>query len=252
MTSCFSSEEMALGYTRHRPPVHGRVLELLETRAGTLRVGRALDIGCGAGLSTQMLLRRASLAIGLDPSPSMVHWAKKLIPEAEFLAGAAEAIPLGSGTADLVTAAGSLNYAEWEGFFCETARVLIPEGRLVVYDFEPGRSFRDSPELDRWFEEFSSRYPWPQGDGQKVNPETLGAASEAFELDLQQRFEIPIAMIHEAYVNYMMTETNVAGAIARGLPAEEIREWCRVSLRSIWNEEPREILFHGYFAQLRR
>jgi len=252
MTSSFSSDEMAVGYARHRPPVHARVLELLEARVGALSVERALDIGCGAGLSTRVLLGRASQAIGLDPSPAMVQWAKKLVFEADFVVGAAEAIPLGNGTAGLVTAAGSLNYADWEDFFSETARVLTPDGRLVIYDFEPGRSFRLSPNLDRWFEEFSSRYSWPRGDGQSVDPEALGTASGRFRVDLTERFQIPIAMTHQAYVDYMMTETNIAQAIRLGVPAQGIREWCQASLRAIWNEEPAEILFRGYFAQLHR
>jgi ubiquinone/menaquinone biosynthesis C-methylase UbiE len=252
MTSSFASEEMAAGYSRHRPPVHARVFELLEAHTGTLRVGRALDLGCGAGLSTRVLRERASQAIGLDPSPSMVHWAKKLVPDADFLAGAAEAIPLGNGTVELVTAAGALNYAEWEDFFRETARVLTSEGRLVIYDFEPGRSFRDMPDLDRWFEEFSLRYPWPRGEGREVNPDMLGTASDAFRLDLQERFRIPIALTREAYADYMMTETNVAQAVRRGVATGEIREWCRERLESIWSGGPREILFDGYFAQLHR
>lgn len=243
---------MAVGYARHRPPVHAAVLELLATRTKMLRVGRALDIGCGAGLSTRALLARASQVIGLDPSPSMVRWAKKLVSEADFLAGVAEAIPLANGTTELVTAAGSLNYADWEGFFRETARVLTFEGRLVIYDFEPGRSFNARPGLERWFDEFSFRYPWPQGDGREIGPETLGGASDAFELDLQQRFEIPIVMTHDAYVDYMMTETNVAHAIRRGVGARVIRDWCRKSLGALWDEQGREILFHGYFAQLHR
>ncbi len=157
MTTSFESEEMAAGYARNRPPVHERVFELLEARGGKLQVGRALDLGCGAGLSTRVLQGRASQAIGLDPSPSMLYWAKELVPGAAFVAGAAEAIPLESGTTELVTAAGSLNYSEWKTFFVETARVLTPEGRLVIYDFEPGRSFRDIPDLDQWFEEFAAK-----------------------------------------------------------------------------------------------
>jgi ubiquinone/menaquinone biosynthesis C-methylase UbiE len=182
----------------------------------------------------------------------MVHWAKKLVPDAEFLAGAAEAIPLGNGTVELVTAAGSLNYAESEPFFRETARVLTPHARLLIYDFEPGRSFRDRPDLDQWFEEFSLRYPWPQGDGRQVDPETLGTASDSFRLDLQERFRVAITMTREAYVDYMLTETNVAGAITRGVPTQEIRTWCTDSIGSIWSEKPREVLFSGYFAQLHR
>lgn len=252
MTSSFAGEDMAVGYARHRPPVHERVFELLELSVGTLRVHRALDLGCGAGVSTRVLQPRASQLVGLDPSPSMVHWAKKLVPTAAFLAAAAEAIPLADGTVDLVTAAGSLNYSAPESFFSETARVLSSEGRLLVYDFEPGRSFRDAPGLDRWFEEFSLRYPWPHADGREVQPETLGTQSDKFRLVIAERFRIPIAMTLEAYADYMMTETNVAAAVARGVPAQEIRQWCGQTLRSIWSNELREILFLGYWAQLRR
>lgn len=252
MTSSFASEEMAAGYARHRPPVHSRVFDLLEARLGALQVHRALDLGCGAGLSTRVLQGRASQLIGLDPSPSMVHWAKMILPEVDFLASTAEAIPLSPQIVDLVTAAGSLNYSEPEGFFSETARVLTSKGRLIIYDFAPGRSFRNASGLERWFEEFSSRYPWPSGDGREVDPEALGTASDKFGLDLAERFRIPIAMTREGYVDYMMTETNVARAIGRGVPAQEIRDWCGETLESIWNKGPREILFDGYFAQLHR
>jgi ubiquinone/menaquinone biosynthesis C-methylase UbiE len=252
MNSSFATEEMAAGYARHRPPVHQHVFELLELRAGTLRVHRALDLGCGAGLSTRVLEGRASQLIGVDPSPSMLHWAKKVVPAAGFLVCAAEAIAIADGTVDLATAAGSLNYAEPEAFFNEAARVLTAQGRLVIYDFEPGKSFRDAPGLDRWFEQFSSRYPWPLGDGRQVNPETLGTESDAFTLDLVERFRIPIAMTREAYVDYMMTETNVAEAVARGVSPAEVRNWCEKSLSAVWTEEQREILFDGYFAQLLR
>jgi len=182
----------------------------------------------------------------------MLGWAKKLVPDAVFVAGAAEAIPFGNGTLELITAAGSLNYSEWEDFFRETARVLTPEGRLVIYDFEPGRSFCDSMDLDGWFEEFSCRYPPPQGDGRAVHPEMLGTASDQFGLDLQKRFRIPVAMTREAYVDYVMTETNVAAAVRHGVSTQQIRDWCRHGVRSIWSGGSREILFNGYFAQLRR
>jgi ubiquinone/menaquinone biosynthesis C-methylase UbiE len=248
MNSSFATEEMAAGYARHRPPVHERVFELLEVRAGTLRVDRALDIGCGAGLSTRVLERRASQVIGVDPSAFMLRWAKKLVPAASFLAATAEAIPLADGTVDLVTAAGTLNYSESKAFFVETARILTSKGRLVIYDFEPGRYSRNAPGLERWFEEFSSRYPWPQGDGREIKPETLGTESDQLRLDLVEHFRIPIVMTREAYADYMMTETNVAAAVARGVSAQEIRQWCGETLRSIWSNEPKEILFFGYWA----
>jgi ubiquinone/menaquinone biosynthesis C-methylase UbiE len=252
MNSSFATEEMAAGYAQHRPPVHQRVFELLELRAGKLRFDRALDLGCGAGLSTRVLDGRASQLIGVDPSPYMLHWAKRVVPAAEFLVCTAEAIPFGEGSVDLATAAGSLNYAEPNAFFREAARVLKSDGRLVIYDFEPGRCFRDAPGLERWFDEFSSRYPWPCKDGREIEPDTLGTESDEFRLDLVERFRIPIAMTRGAYADYMMTETNVARAVGAGVSTAEIRNWCESSLSSIWRGEARDIEFDGYFVQLRR
>ena len=90
-----------------------------------------------------------------------------------IFAGAAEAIPVHAGSIDLITAAGSLNYADLDLFFLEAARVLRADGRLLVYDFEPGRSFRDSTALDDWFRAFIARYPWPPHEGRELNPEIL-------------------------------------------------------------------------------
>jgi predicted TPR repeat methyltransferase len=52
MTSVYDSERLAAAYAVDRPPVHQHIL-----RAGRLvrRAERALDVGCGAGLSTAAL-----------------------------------------------------------------------------------------------------------------------------------------------------------------------------------------------------
>ena len=62
--------------------------------------------------------------------------------------------PVRMAVADLMTAAGSLNYVDLEKFFAEASRVLTPEGKLVVYDV--------SPAANEWFDAFMSRY---QGAG---------------------------------------------------------------------------------------
>lgn len=46
--------------------------------------GCALDFGCGIGRLTRALHRHFDRCIGVDISPSMVTWAKKLIPECDF------------------------------------------------------------------------------------------------------------------------------------------------------------------------
>ncbi len=178
----------------------------------------------------------------------MLKWASNLVPSAAFIAGAAEAIPLRRGTVDLITAAGSLNYANLELFFPEAARVLTPQGMLLVYDFSAGRSFRNAAGLDDWFAGFHQRYPPPANEARELSPAILAELSCGFRVDAQRQFEIGITLAPEFYLDYVLTETNVAAAVRRGVPHPEIRSWCAQTLAPVWNGLPREVLFRGYFA----
>jgi len=252
MENPFGSANMAAGYATARPPVHPRVMERVCRRLG--RIGPfpfALDIGCGAGISTKALDGIAERCTGLEPAESMLKFAPKIAPFARFLAGRAEAIPLRDRSVDLMTAAGSLNYADPDLFFPEAARVLKTDGVLVVYDFSPGRTFRDSTALDEWFAEFHRRYPPPANEARDLNPAILGEAATGFRVFEHEDFEIELAMARGAYVDYVMTETNVAAAVRGGASLAQIKSWCTETVQSVWNGGEREVLFRGYFACLR-
>ena len=164
------------------------------------------------------------------------------------MAGRAEAIPLGDRSVDLITAAGSLNYVDLQQFFPEAARVLRPGGVLVAYDFSPGRSFRDSTGLDEWFARFNNRYPPPANEARDLNAEILAEIHPRFKVDTGERFEIGITLTPGFYLDYVMTETNVAAAVRSGVARQEIRSWCAETLASVWSGTEREVLFRGYFA----
>src|SRR5690242_411549 len=252
MANPFGTDDMAAGYATSRPPVHRRILEQVCAVLERERPFRlALDVGCGAGVSTRALAGLAERAIGLEPVEPMLKHAAGVAPSASFIAGAAEAIPLRGHTVDLITAAGSLNYADLDLFFPEAARVLTYDGVLVVYDFSPGRTFRDGRGLDEWFDGFSARYPSPPHEARELSPAILANASSGFELHRNREFEIAIPMTPSFYIDYMLTETNVAAAVRRGTSHNEIKSWCAGSLPSIWNGGEREVLFRGYFACLK-
>src|SRR5438270_12439655 len=118
MIYCFGTENMALGYATSRPPVHPRVIELARQSLGWSQLAaRALDVGCGAGLSTKALAALAQECIGIEPAEAMLKWSAIVAPEADFVAGTAEAIPICDRSLDLLTAAGSLNYVNLDLFF---------------------------------------------------------------------------------------------------------------------------------------
>jgi SAM-dependent methyltransferase len=249
MANPFATDDMAAGYATSRPEVHPRVLERVYQQLG--RAGpfpRALDVGCGAGVSTRALSGFAERSIGLEPAEAMLQWASKLAPSADFMVGGAEAIPLRARSVDLITAAGSLNYANLDRFFPEAARVLRPHGVLVVYDFSAGKSFRGEASLDEWSSRFFTRYPPPVDEGRELSPAILAELQSGFRVDIHQQFEIGMILTPDFYLDYVMTETNVAAAVRRGVPHSEIRRWCGETLEPVWKGADREVLFRGYFA----
>lgn len=247
----FASASMAQGYAKARPRIHPWVIERVRERlglAGTAR--RAVDVGCGAGLSTAPLAGIARLAVGIEPAVAMLPWAGTVAPGARFAAGRAEALPLRSGSIDLITAAGSLNYADLDRFFPEARRVLAPGGTLAVYDFGQGRSFRASPALAEWFAAFSERYPLPAGSARALDPAILASLDSGFSVEDQLEFELALPFAAGTYLDYAMSEANVAAAVGRGDDEPAVREWCARTLGPVFGGGSHEVVFTGYVAFL--
>ncbi len=251
MVDLFGNSELATGYARSRPAVHPHVIERVRAHLG-LRgpLDRALDVGCGAGLSTGPLRELARWRLGTDPVEMMLRSGPTVAPGAHFAAARAEALPVRSRSIDLITAAGSLDYADLDRFFPEAARVLAPDGALVVYDFSPGRTFRDSTALDDWYEEFVRRYPRPRRKGRPLDPEMLARRASGFQLRGQERFEVRVTLDAASYADYALTETNVAHAIRNDESRATIRDWCASSLGPVFDGTTRAVLFRAYLAYL--
>ena len=243
---------MGAGYARARPPVHPVILTEASRALG--RTGpwrRALDVGCGAGMSTKALEGFAAQRVGLEPAEPMLRWAGEVAAGASFVVGGAEAIPIDRGTIDVITAAGSLNFvAGLDRFFSEAERVLAPGGILLVYDFGPGERFTGSTLLTEWTGAFTSRYPKPVAEAAVLSPPILAGMDPRFRLIAGREFTVTLTLTPSFYLEYMLTETNVAAAIRRGTLESEIRSWCETTLGPVWRGEPQEVVFDCYFACL--
>ncbi|MGH3210310.1 MAG: class I SAM-dependent methyltransferase, partial [Trebonia sp.] len=95
MASVYDSERLAAAYARDRPPIHEQILR--SARLGR-RADRALDVGCGAGLSTAALAPLAGRVIGLEPVPTMLAHRRAVAPDASFVIGQAERLPFAAGS----------------------------------------------------------------------------------------------------------------------------------------------------------
>lgn len=249
--SIYDSPRLAAGYAYDRPAVHGRIIEAArEYLEITNRLGRALDIGCGAGRSTTALESLAETVVGLEPVQAMLAHSRVVAPHALFLVGRAEKLPFSAGAFDLIAAAGALNYVDLDLFLPDAARVLVPDGVLIIYDFSAGRHMREGHELDEWFTTFSRRYPSPSG--YELDVRSLPYRRSRLRLKGYAELEIAVPMTLGTYLPYILSETGVESAISRGVPETEIRAWCQNTLGGVLGDTPRDVLFTAYVAYVSR
>jgi len=247
----YGSVRMATGYAFSRPRVHPQIVRRIrEDLALGQPVARALDIGCGAGLSAAALEPLARSVVGLEPVPTMlVHW-REVAPRGSFVAARAEHLPFASGSFDIVTAAGSLNYVNLALFLPDLARVLTARGVMIVYDFSAGRRLRDDDRLDLWYAAFERRYP-PK-PGYEMDVRTLAYGAAGLQLESYAAFEVAVPMTLQSYLAYVMSETGVELAVRRGAPETGIEAWCGSTLAGLLDDEPRDVLFDAYVAYVMR
>lgn len=94
-----------------------------------------LDAGCGTGYGSDFLSRVAGRVAAIDSSLAAVSSARMAYGGAPtfFLAGACETLPFASASFDLVVAFEVIEHLTgWREFLSECARVMKPDGRLIV------------------------------------------------------------------------------------------------------------------------
>jgi len=132
-------ERTAQDYDRRwRRYVAGSVRETLR-RAAIQPGERVLDVGSGTGalLATLRAASPSVAGIGVDLSPAMVHAARdKLGPAVPLAVSDAERLPFAAAAFDVVVSTSALHFwARPDVALREVARVLRPQGRLVLTDW---------------------------------------------------------------------------------------------------------------------
>jgi SAM-dependent methyltransferase len=119
-------------YERARPEYPPQAVIWLADRLG-LRAGRVVvDVAAGTGKLTRLLVPTGARVVAVEPQAEMLAVLRQVVPEAEALEGAAEALPLADGAADAVTAASAFHWFQPGRALPEIARVLRPDGRLAI------------------------------------------------------------------------------------------------------------------------
>jgi len=117
--------------------VHRAALDLLSQPDGGHIPGSVLDVGCGTGrlLRKARELWPAAGLTGVDPTQGMIDVARRLTPEATFLAASAEPLPLPDASVDVAIT--TMSFHHWKDRAAgvrEIARVLRPGGRFCLAD----------------------------------------------------------------------------------------------------------------------
>jgi SAM-dependent methyltransferase len=100
---------------------------------------RWLDIGCGTGAFSQLILRRCApkAVVGIDPSPAQIEYARKLMPGATFQVADSMDLPFGENEFDIAASALVIHFIpDRAKAFAEMWRVLRPGGLVAGYTWK--------------------------------------------------------------------------------------------------------------------
>lgn len=248
----FDSPLAARRYAAHRPRGHAEVLAFLrETLAGSLPVGRAADVGCGTGHSTVALLPYAATVVGIDPSSEMLKQAERH-PQIEYRRGYAEALPVRASEFDLVSVSSAYHWFDQERFLAEAARVLRPDGWLVLYKTGSVGRISGRPEFDVWRREvLKARYPKIERHGERLTLELATACGFA-ELACDT-FAVTRSYTLDEYVENLLTHSSVIRVVERGPePVDAVRQWLRSELAAYFAAGSAEFTHESWIQVFRQ
>jgi len=122
-------------YVRFRPSYPTEILASLERECGLTPDSVLADVASGTGIFTRLLLEHGNLVFGVEPNAEMRRAAEELLkpyPRFRSLSGRAEATTLPDRSVDFVAAAQAAHWFDIAGARREFARILKPQGWLVL------------------------------------------------------------------------------------------------------------------------
>ncbi|MFB2892195.1 class I SAM-dependent methyltransferase [Aerosakkonemataceae cyanobacterium BLCC-F50] len=146
---------------------------------------KILDLCCGSGQATQVLVQYSQNVVGLDASPLSLQRAKNNVPEAEYVEAFAEDMPFADNTFDLVHTSVAMHEMKPEQLrqiLQQVYRVLKPGGIFTLVDFHAPTNPLFWPGISIFMWLFETETAW-----ELINTDLLGLLQEFGFQKLQQR-----------------------------------------------------------------
>ena len=121
----------AAEYDRARPSYPGAVVNVLRD-AGLVHAARIVDVGAGTGKLTRVLAAAWPEVVAVEPVEGMRAVLRAVLPGVEVIDGAAARLPFDPATFDAVVVGQAIHWIADGEALSEFARVLRPDGVLVI------------------------------------------------------------------------------------------------------------------------
>lgn len=250
----FDASSVAQRYGKGRLFFHPLVIERIRKRLSlTRKVERALDVGCGIGMSSRALLEIAEHVDAIDSSRWMLG-ASYFHPRIRYRQMPAEKLDFPDACFDLITFSQVLHWTNVIQPFREAFRVLKSDSCAVIYDdyFLWGAE-EESPFVKWFIASFKKRFPQPPRNVQPLNAKGK-FAPEGFAFAGYEEYSHPEPLTMNQLVEHLITQSTVISAVDQaGASLEDAVRWLEGELRTFYNSAPDlTFAFGGYVYYLRR
>lgn len=181
---------------------------------------RWVDVGCGNGAFTEMLVERyaPTAVIGLDPSEGQLEYARSRIPGdvAEFHQGDAQSLPFEDNAFDAAVMALAINFVpDASTAVAEMVRVTKPGGSVSTYMWDIlGGGFTMEP-LRKALSEIDIAAPIPGAD--VVTLDNLERLWNEASLKNVSTRQIEIAVTYASFDEFWTANTGIANSVSNAI-----------------------------------
>jgi SAM-dependent methyltransferase len=205
---------------------------------GAPRGARWLDVGCGTGAFSELILRSAAPAAlsGIDPSPQQIDFVRKRLPAHTFEVADSATMPFGDGAFDVIASALVLHFIpDRMKAFAEMKRVLRAGGLVGGY------TWRRTAEAD-----MAAYWPMMRGaeavGGQALRSATIPEGTQegmraslaaAGFVDIATT-EIEVSQTYASFDDYWESQTRASSPPGRTVAALDERQ--RTKMRDMLRE----------------